>query len=145
MTLGTESSNALYGVDARLGAVLSSPPVMPRASVVVATYNAPHYLRLVLASLQVQTARDFEVIVSDDGSKPETRELVTSLQKTALPYALKYHWQEDTGYRLGEARNGGVRLSEADWVIFLDGDMVVHRRFVETNSGSVSARSAIGH
>lgn len=106
---------------------------MPRASVIVATYNQPHYLRLVLASLQVQTARDFEVIVSDDGSKPETGELVASLQKAGLPYRLKYSWQEDTGYRLGEARNAGVRLADSDWLIFLDGDMVVHRRFVDAH------------
>lgn len=106
---------------------------MPRASVVVATYNQPHYLRLVLAALQVQTARDFEVIVADDGSKSDTGELVAALQKTPLPYKLKYHWQDDSGYRLGEARNGGIRLSEADWLIFIDGDMVVHRRFVEAH------------
>jgi glycosyltransferase involved in cell wall biosynthesis len=106
---------------------------MPRASVVVATYNQPHYLRLVLAALQVQTVRDFEVIVADDGSRPDTREMVTGLQQKALPYTLKYHWQDDTGYRLGEARNGGIRMSETDWLIFIDGDMVVHRRFVESH------------
>lgn len=105
---------------------------MPRASVIVATYNQPDYLRLVLASLSVQTASDFEVVVSDDGSRPETGELVASLQKT-LPYPLKYHWQADTGYRLAEARNAGIRIADSDWMIFIDGDMVVHRRFVESH------------
>jgi len=105
---------------------------MPRASVVVATYNQPAYLRLVLAALSVQTARDFEVIVSDDGSRPETGELVASLRKT-YPYPLEYHWQADTGYRLAEARNAGIRVADSDWLIFLDGDMVVHRRFVEAH------------
>ncbi|MBK9000206.1 MAG: glycosyltransferase [Myxococcales bacterium] len=105
---------------------------MPRASVIVATYNQPEYLRLVLASLSVQTARDFEVIVSDDGSRPDTGELVASLQKTS-PFPLKYHWQEDTGYRLAEARNAGIRIADSDWMIFIDGDMVLHRRFVEAH------------
>jgi len=103
---------------------------MPRASVIVPTYNQPEYLRLVLAGLERQTEKDFEVIVSDDGSRPETGEMVAALQQTRLPYRLKYHWQEDTAYRLGEARNAGVRLAEGDWLIFIDGDMVVHRRFV---------------
>jgi len=106
---------------------------MPRASIIVNTYNKPEYLRLVLAALCVQTERDFEVIVGDDGSRPETEAMLRELQSEGLPFELKYHWQEDDGFRPGEARNGAIRLATADWLIFLDGDMVVHRRFVESH------------
>jgi glycosyltransferase involved in cell wall biosynthesis len=49
-------------------------------SVIVATYNWPQALRLSLESLKTQTDRDFEVIIADDGSRPDTRELIDGVQ-----------------------------------------------------------------
>ena len=106
---------------------------MSRASIIIPTYNQPRYLELVLGSLCRQTVTDFEVIVSDDGSTPETAELVTALQAGKLPYPLKYRWQPDEGFRVGEARNEGIRLASAEWLIFIDGDMLLHPRFVEAH------------
>ena len=48
-------------------------------SVVVTTYNRPDALAAVLAGLAAQRDRDFEVIVADDGSRPDTAELVAGL------------------------------------------------------------------
>lgn len=106
---------------------------MPSASIIIPTYNQPRYLELVLESLCRQTVTGFEVIVSDDGSTPETAELVASLQAGKLPYSLKYRWQPDEGFRVGEARNEGIRLASAEWLIFIDGDMLLHPRFVEAH------------
>ena len=50
--------------------------VAPRASVIVTTYNNPPYLEMVLAGYARQGRDDFEVVVADDGSRDETRELI---------------------------------------------------------------------
>ena len=55
-----------------------------KISVIVATYNWPSALRLSLQSLMRQTAHNFEIVVADDGSRNETRELIESLAKTLV-------------------------------------------------------------
>lgn len=103
------------------------------ASVIVTTYNQPRYLEIALAALRRQTVSGFEVVIGDDGSDDRTRDLIRRLQGSSLPFALKHHWQPDEGFRAGEARNGAVRLASGAWLIFIDGDMAVHPRFVEAH------------
>jgi glycosyltransferase involved in cell wall biosynthesis len=45
---------------------------LPSISILLATYNWPQALELVLESLNAQTDKDFEVLIADGGSKPET-------------------------------------------------------------------------
>ncbi len=92
---------------------------LPRISVVVPTYNRAEGLRLTLESLCLQTlpADEFEVIVADDGSSDETRSVVDSF---AGRLHLKYHFQEDLGYRAAAVRNAGARLAAAPLLAFLD-------------------------
>ena len=49
-------------------------------SILLATYNWPQALKLCLDSLATQTDRDFEIIIADDGSRYETRELIESIK-----------------------------------------------------------------
>jgi len=102
-------------------------------SVILTTYNQPRLLEIALAALGRQTVRGFEVVLGDDGSDERTRQLIGRLQASGLPFRLKHHWQPDEGFRAGEARNGAVRLATGDWLIFIDGDMAVHPRFVEAH------------
>ncbi len=101
----------------------------PRISVVVLTYNWPQALALVLRALARQSEPPDEVIVSDDGSGPETRVLLESLAAD-FPTRLVHLWQEDAGARMSRARNRGIAAARGDYVVFLDGDMVAHRHFV---------------
>ena len=50
----------------------------PKAAVIVSTYNWPTALRLVLQSALAQSEPLFELVIADDGSKPETAELVAT-------------------------------------------------------------------
>jgi glycosyltransferase involved in cell wall biosynthesis len=97
-----------------------------RLSVIVLTYNWPPALDLVLRALARQSVLPYEVIVSDDGSTAETREL---LQRHAqnFPVRLVHLWQPDDGARMSRARNCGIAAAQGDYVIFLDGDMVAQR------------------
>lgn len=100
-----------------------------KVSVVVLTYNWPEALGRVLASLAAQTRLPDEVIVADDGSGAETRELVERMARD-FPVPLRHVWQEDRGFRAARARNRGIAASRGDYVILLDGDMLLHPRFV---------------
>ncbi|MBN1419128.1 MAG: glycosyltransferase [Planctomycetes bacterium] len=98
-------------------------------SVVVSTYEKPRHLALVLCGLAAQTDRDFETIVADDGSGPETFRVVETLLGE-VPYPLQLVRQEHLGFRAARVRNLGIHASRGDYVVFLDGDCVPFPNFV---------------
>ena len=79
-------------------------------SVILTTYKREDALEAVLRGLARQTDRAFEIIVADDGSGSATRELVER-RAAALDVPLRHVWQEDRGFRAGEARNRAVLAS----------------------------------
>ncbi len=103
---------------------------MMRVSVVVSTYNRPLALARVLESLAAQTELPTEVIVADDGSGPQTTELICGLG-SQYPVPLIHAWQEDDGFRLARARNLAVARASGDWLHFLDGDCVAQVTLIE--------------
>src|SRR5689334_24800711 len=98
-------------------------------SVIVATYNRPDALAAVLRSLSRQTDRDFELLVADDGSGPETGRLVTEWA-ARMPVRLEHVWHPDRGFRLAEIRNRAIRASAGTYCVFLDGDCIARPDFV---------------
>ncbi|HVE88624.1 MAG TPA: glycosyltransferase family 2 protein, partial [Burkholderiaceae bacterium] len=107
-------------------------------SVVVATYNRPDALAAVLRSLAKQDDRQFEVVVADDGSKPDTEAVVKRARATA-PIPLSHVWQEDTGFRLAAVRNRATAHAHGDYLIYLDGDCIVRRHFVRAHRALAEA------
>ena len=69
-----------------------------RLSVVVTTYNNPRGLQLVLAGLLRQSLRDFELLIADDGSGPETAAIVAAFAARA-PFPVRHVWHADEGFR----------------------------------------------
>jgi len=51
-----------------------------KASVIISTYNAEAWLEKVLFGFNVQTEKDFEIIIADDGSGPRTKELIDQMR-----------------------------------------------------------------
>jgi glycosyltransferase involved in cell wall biosynthesis len=101
-------------------------------SVIVTTWNREDALDAVLRSLSVQTDRDFEVIVADDGSGEATAKLITEwVPKLGRP--LKHVWQEHRGFRAAEIRNRAILASEGAYCIFLDGDCIARPGFIATH------------
>lgn len=104
----------------------------PKVSAIVATYNWPEALDLVLDGLSRQTYRALEIIVADDGSGPATAALVDAwAAKSGLP--ILHSWQEDKGYRLARSRNLAASKASGDYLIMLDGDGLVLPTFVESH------------
>jgi len=98
-----------------------------KISIIVTTYNRPLALDKVLQSISKLSYRNFEVIIADDGSTSDTREIIFSWSsKLSLIHA----WQEDLGFRAAAARNLAVSKSSGDYLIFLDGDCLVFPNFL---------------
>ena len=100
-----------------------------KLAVIVTTYNRPDALEAVLEGYLAQTERDFELLVADDGSTHETADLVAGFAARA-PFPVRHVWQEDLGFRAAAARNRAVAATDADYVIFTDGDCVPVHTFV---------------
>lgn len=97
-------------------------------AVIVSTYNAPESLRLSLLGFAAQQRAEFEVIVADDGSGPETAQVLQDPALAGLP--IRHVWHEDQGFRLCTIRNRAIALTEAKYLIFCDGDCIPRDDFV---------------
>jgi glycosyltransferase involved in cell wall biosynthesis len=87
----------------------------PAVSVVIATYNRAHLIAETLESVLGQTFREFEVIVVDDGSTDNTREVVA-------PFGSRVQYIYQTNRGPSAARNLGVRQARAAWISIQDSD-----------------------
>ena len=103
-----------------------------QCSVIFSTYNQPEWLRKTLLGFAAQDRHDFEVVIADDGSRDDTRELIEGL-RPGLPFALQHVWQVDQGFQKCRILNKAIRASRADYLLFTDGDCIPRRDFVSTH------------
>lgn len=100
-----------------------------RISLIITTYNWKEALELSLRSAMAQRELPHEIIVADDGSRPDTAEMVRNLARSS-PVPLHHSWQADKGFRLARSRNKALVLSQGDYLLLIDGDIVLHPWFV---------------
>lgn len=103
---------------------------MPALTVLFSTYNEPKWLEWTLWGYATQTFRDFELIVVDDGSGPQTRAVIDRL-RPQMPYRLRHFWQPDEGYQKCKGMNRAILLSESDYLVFSDGDCIPRPDFLD--------------
>ena len=96
-------------------------------SFIVPVFNRPDEVDELLASLCSQTAKDFEVIIVEDGSKKTCKDVC---EKYASILDLHYYYKENSGP--GQSRNYGVERAHGQWVIILDSDVVVPPNYLES-------------
>jgi glycosyltransferase involved in cell wall biosynthesis len=102
---------------------------MPSVSIILSTYNSPAWLEKVIWGYLQQTFRDFEIVIADDGSKDDTRQLIHSMAEHAdIP--LLHVWQEDNGFQKNRALNKAIAACRGDYLIFSDGDCIPRKDFV---------------
>ena len=106
---------------------------MPSISVIISTYNKPHFLEKVLTGYCFQTFNDFEIIIADDGSSNETKEMIAKFDQL-LPQKIYHVWHEDNGFRKCKILNAAILKSSNDYLVFSDGDCIPDSRFLETHS-----------
>jgi glycosyltransferase involved in cell wall biosynthesis len=99
---------------------------LPSVSVIIPTYNRHDLLNETLVSLVQQSypSDRFEVIVVDDGSTDTTG----AICGTVFPFTLRYFWQRNQGD--AAARNFGAQESNADYLVFLDDDILLETEYL---------------
>lgn len=102
----------------------------PTCSLITPTYNWPEALELLLLSIQNQTVFPNEVIIADDGSRKDTSELIKRFQKD-FPVPLHHIWHEDLKNRKPAIMNKAIASSKYDYIIEIDGDIIMHKDFVK--------------
>jgi len=113
----------------------ASPPHRPgrdssfTASLIITTYNWPAALELTLRSAARQSVVPDEIIVADDGSGPETARIVERYSASSR-VPLLHVWQPDQGFRLARSRNRAIAAARSNYIIIVDGDMVLHEHFI---------------
>ena len=103
---------------------------IPKVSLIISFYNKLDILKLVLAGLERQSFKEFEVIIADDGSK---QEIVDEL-KRIIAYSklnIVHVWHEDLGWRKNIALNNAIIKSRAEYLVFIDGDCIPHKHFIK--------------
>lgn len=102
----------------------------PKCSLVTPTYNWPEALELLLKSVENQSLMPDEVIIADDGSKPETKVLIDQF-KNKLPIPIIHVWHEDKGNRKPRIMNKAIAKAKHDYIIEIDGDIIMNKYFVQ--------------
>jgi glycosyltransferase involved in cell wall biosynthesis len=100
-----------------------------RLALVITTYERPDALAAVLDGVGRQTVAPAEIIIADDGSGPATREVVAKfIARSVAPARLVF--QPHEGFRVTRLRNLAIAATAADYVLFLDGDMLPHPQYI---------------
>ena len=105
---------------------------MPSLALVITTHERPDALAAVLESVERQRDSPDVVVVADDGSGPETRELIDAFKRRS-GIVVRHVWQEHRGFRVARLRNLAIAALtpvDPDYLLFVDGDMLLHREFV---------------
>lgn len=101
-------------------------------SVIISTYNSPEWLQKVLWGYDNQTYRNFEVIIADDGSTDETKQLIDKMRKEVF-FPISQVWHEDNGFQKCIILNKAIVVSKSPYLIMTDGDCIPRKNFVENH------------
>lgn len=100
-----------------------------QTSLIITTFNWKEALELAIRSVFNQTELPSEIIIADDGSTADTGILVKSLRQFS-PVPLIHSYQKNKGFRLARSRNKALSIAKGDYIILIDGDIVVEKHFV---------------
>ena len=102
-----------------------------RVTVVLTHYERPQLVNQTLASLAVQTYKNFDVILVDDGSKADASvRNLDSIEQGIWPFPIRV--LRCANRYLGAARNEGIRAAESDLLVFMDDDNIAFPDLIET-------------
>src|SRR5262249_80289 len=110
---------------------------LPKVSVIIPTYNCARFIGEAVRSVLVQSFRDFELLVIDDGSTDNTEEVIQ-------PYRRELIYLAGPNRGAAAARNAGLRIAQGDLIAFLDADDLWHRDKIKEQVALMDANPEIG-
>ncbi len=97
---------------------------------VITTYNRSDALLAVLDALTRQNDSNFDVVVADDGSTEAHQQTIHHSSAAKALHAV-HVWHPDVGFTASRVRNRGVKAAFGNYIVFLDGDCVPERDFIQ--------------
>jgi len=101
-------------------------------SIILTTYNSETWLEKVLWGYTMQSHNDFELIIADDGSTNETKNLIEKFQ-SEFKNPILHVWQKDEGFQKTKILNKAIIKASCDYILFSDGDCIPRNDFVATH------------
>jgi glycosyltransferase involved in cell wall biosynthesis len=104
--------------------------VIPKVTIIMATYNRAHFIVDTLKSIQNQTLKEWECLIIDDGGTDNTREVITQILEQDNRF--QFLKRPDIYLKgLPGCRNYGLDLAKGEYIIFFDDDDIVHPQNLE--------------
>ena len=100
-----------------------------KLSWIISTYNQPESLAKAFIGASQQTIPADEILIADDGSANDTRELIEHWQRQ-LPVPVRHLWHPDEGFRKNLILNQTVAVASGEYLVFMDGDCVPHPKYI---------------
>lgn len=100
------------------------------SELIISTYENPRALSLCLESLRHQTRMCDGICIADDGSGPETAQVIARYARENPQVPLRHVWHPDRGFEKCAILNKAIASSQAEFLVFLDGDVLLHPRFI---------------
>lgn len=101
-----------------------------KTSLLISTYNWPQALDICLKSVMEQKKLVDEILIADDGSGEETLAVINKYQKISK-VPIIHIWQVDNGFELAKIRNKAIAKATGDYIIQIDGDLILHPYFIK--------------
>lgn len=106
-------------------------------SIIVPVYNRPDEVSDLLESLTLQTDKDFQIVIVEDGSPVPCKEVC---DKYAGRLNLKYFFKDNEGR--SPARNFGIERADGDFLVFVDSDCILPPQYIESLKKRLAADPA---
>lgn len=100
-----------------------------KVSIIIAVYKDVDALALIIDSLKLQTYKNFEVVIAEDGQDTKMQKYISSIKELEV----KHTTQEDIGLRKARSQNNGILASTGKYLIFIDGDCIPYTTFIENH------------
>lgn len=112
---------------------------MCSVSIIIPAFNAAKTIKKTIDSIINQSFTDWEVIVIDDGSSDNLKEVISEFNENRI----QYYFQDNSGP--GAARNNGIEKASGNYLMFVDADDIIHRDYIsrlvfllENNNADIS-------
>jgi glycosyltransferase involved in cell wall biosynthesis len=108
----------------------------------ISTYNWPQALESIVLSILNQTRLPNTILIADDGSGYETQMMIDKYRRF-FNIPVEHIWQEDRGFRKTLILNKAMKYATSDYIIQIDGDIILHRNFIRDHLDNARKKSFV--
>lgn len=101
-----------------------------KTALLIATYNWPDALDMVLKTVAGQQRLPDEILIADDGSDDRTAKVIDGWKKR-IKVPVRHFWHEDNGFRKTIILNEAISHTDAEYIIQIDGDILLEENFIK--------------